>query len=152
LNFQLCRFVNVFIDQFDYLNRIFEVTVDYVTPIIPVNYTTSVPVEEAYSLTFDLIDQSSTAIGFDTTYLFELPTQQYKHYDITVPKDFAQGNYYFIIEAYFDSSAIFNDQSNVPKTNMTMFINDPTNDKLAGDPFQSNGCLCHKNKYQSVIR
>lgn len=152
MNFQICRFTNVFVDQFNYINRVFEVTIDYVTPIIPVNYSTSVPVEEAYSLTYDLIDQSSQNIIFETTYLFELPTQQYKHFDIDVFKEYAQGNYYFIIEAYFDSSAIFNDQYGTPKTNITMFINDPNAaDKLAGDPFQSNGCLCHKNKYSSVI-
>jgi hypothetical protein len=151
VNFQICRLTDIFENQFDILNRVFHVDIGFTTPKPIENYTTSVPVEEAYSLTYNLIDQTPQKVFLNDTYLIELPTQVYKHYYVDVPS-FAAGTHYFIIEAYFDSSAIFMDQSTSPVKNITLFINDPEHDTLAGDSLHSNGCLCHKNKRSSLIR
>jgi len=148
INLQMCN-----TSLLEIRNRVFFVKVDF-APRYDYglqNYTDDVPVDYGYSLTYNLIPQSQTRLDLGSVYLVEMETEEYHHFYTDIPKRYSskdsQGGYYLKIEAFFDSS----NQVTHPATNITLYINDPTVDKLAGDPFHSNGCLCNKNLASSRI-
>lgn len=173
MNFQICNLTSLQnygfggyyggVEAFNILNRIFVAEVGFVgdSPQFGAGFHYSgyndsfndvgTPVEFGYSLTYDLVPQVPTRVYLDTPFLAELRVQEYVHFEIDIDSGYTGGGYYFIIEAFFDSDNIFMDQT-IASATMTMYINDPTVGSLAGDPYQSFGCLCHKNKQSSVIR
>lgn len=123
-----------------YINRTFYVRI---ASFPRANLTVpDVPVEFAYSFTYDLTPQVATpvALGKETQIIVDLEAEQYQHFSVDLPAG-SVGRDTLIFEAYFDSNNLYS-----TKKSIFLFVNEPyTNglqQVLAGNPQHSAKCLC----------